>query len=197
MNIGIDIDDTITNTYDVLFNYAQKFTIDELGKEINDVDRSAITKMYTTTFHNWNEEEEKEFFDKYNEEIMKQLKPKLFSAEIIRKLKEENKIYIITSRFDTEKSNVEEVTKKWLKDNFIPYDKLVLNVQNKSAIAKKYDIKIFVDDSIKICEEIVEENIKAFIFDSIINKEYQNEKVTRVYSWPHLYQEIKKYEEEI
>lgn len=197
MNIGIDIDDTITNTYDVLFNYAQKFTIDELGKEINDIDRSTITKMYTTTFHNWNEEEEKEFFDKYNEEIMKQLKPKLFSAEIIRKLKEENKIYIITSRFDTEKSNVEEVTKKWLKDNFIPYDKLVLNVQNKSAIAKKYDIKIFVDDSIKICEEIVEENIKAFIFDSIINKEYQNEKVTRVYSWPHLYQEIKKYEEEI
>lgn len=195
MNIGIDIDDTIANTYDVLFNYAQKFTVDELGKEIKNVDRNAITHMYTTKFHNWNQKEEKEFFDKYNEEIMKQVKPKLFSAETIRKLKEKNKIYIITARFDTEKSNVEEVTKKWLEDNLIPYDKLILNVQNKSEIAKKYNIEIFVDDSIKNCEKMSEENIKTFIFDSIINKEYKNEKIERVYSWPHLYQEINKFRE--
>lgn len=195
MNIGIDIDDTIANTYDVLFNYAQKFTIEELGKNINNIDRKSITNHYTTTFHNWNEEEEKKFFDKYNEEIMKQLKPKLFSSETIKKLKEKNKIYIITARFDTEKSNVEKVTKKWLEINSIPYDKLILNAQNKSEIAKEYDIKIFVDDNIEICKEMLKKNIKAFIFDSIINKEYNNEKIDRVYSWPHLYQEITKIKE--
>lgn len=195
MNIGIDIDDTISNTYDILFNYAQKYTVEYLGKEIKNVDRDTITYKYTTTFHNWDDKEDKEFFDRYNEEIMKQVKPKLFSAETIKKIKEKNKIYIITARFDTEKSNVEEVTKKWLEDNSIPYDKLILNAQNKSEIAKKYNIEIFVDDSIKNCEEISELNIKTFIFDSIINKEYKNEKIDRVYSWPHLYQEINKIKE--
>ncbi len=197
MNIGIDIDDTISNTYDVLFSYAQKYTIEELSKEIKYVDRNAITRMYTTTFHNWNDKEDKEFFDRYNEEIMKQVKPKLFSAETIRKLKEKNKIYIITSRFDTEKSNVEGVTKKWLEDNLIPYDKLILNAQDKVKIAQEKDIDIFVDDSISNCESMANVGIKTYMMDFVVNCNYKNDKVTRVYSWPHLYQEIKKYEEGI
>ena len=32
MRIGIDIDDTISNTYDILFNYAQKYTIEDIKK---------------------------------------------------------------------------------------------------------------------------------------------------------------------
>ena len=30
MNIGIDIDDTIANTYDVLFKYLQEYTKDDI-----------------------------------------------------------------------------------------------------------------------------------------------------------------------
>ena len=65
MRIGIDIDDTISNTYDILFNYAQKYTIEDIKKEIKQVNRNAITHMYTTTFHNWSKEEERNFFDRY------------------------------------------------------------------------------------------------------------------------------------
>ena len=198
MNIGIDIDDTITNTYDVLFNYAQKFTIDELGKEINDVDRSAITKMYTTTFHNWNEEEEKEFFDKYYENIIKEVKPKMYAVETINRLKlEGHKIYLITARFKVDNIDVNKLTKQWVEENNINYDELIIDVQDKLKMAKEKNIDVFIDDSIKNCGTIANGKIKTFMMDSIININYKNEKVTRVYSWPHLYQEIKKYEEEI
>ena len=34
MKIGIDIDDTIANTHDILFSYAQKYTAEDLKKEL-------------------------------------------------------------------------------------------------------------------------------------------------------------------
>ena len=42
MNIGIDIDDTIANTYDVIFNYAQNYTINDIKREIKDVNRNYV-----------------------------------------------------------------------------------------------------------------------------------------------------------
>ena len=50
MNIGIDIDDTIANTYEVLFNYAQKYTIEDL-KRSGKINRNGklYTHMYCTT----------------------------------------------------------------------------------------------------------------------------------------------------
>ena len=146
--------------------------------------------MYTTTFHNWSKEEERNFFDRYYEEIIKQVEPKLFAVETIKRLKKENEIYIITARFDLNKFNIRETTGEWLTKNGILYDELILNAQNKAKIAKQNNIDIFIDDSIKNCEEISKEKIKTFMMDSIINKEYKNDKIKRVYSWPHLYQEI-------
>ena len=100
MNIGIDIDDTISNTYEYLFPYAQQYTINELKKEIKNVNRNALDHMYTTTFHNWNKEEEKEFFRKYYKEILNKVQPKEYAVEVINKLKKQgHKIYLITARF--------------------------------------------------------------------------------------------------
>ena len=59
MIIGIDIDDTISETYAYLFPYAQKYTIEDLGKGIESIDRDCITY--------WNEKERKVFFEKYYE----------------------------------------------------------------------------------------------------------------------------------
>lgn len=191
MNIGIDIDDTISNTYEYLFPYAQKYTIEELNKEIKDVNRNAITHMYISTFHNWTREEQKQFFINYYDKIIKQVKPKLYAVDIINKLKEQgHKIYLITARFQIENFDVESATKKWLKYNNIQYDEFIMNAQDKVSIAKQNNIDVFVDDAIKNCTDMAEVGIKTFIMDSIINLNYQNSKLTRVYSWPHLYQEI-------
>ena len=194
MNIGIDIDDTIANTYDVLFNYAQNYTINDIGKEIKDVNRNIITHMYCTNFHNWNKKEDKEFLDKYYEKTVLKVQPKMYAVENIKRLKESgDKIYLITARFLSDKFDVEKLTKDWLEKYGIPYDKLILNSQNKLIAAKENDIDIFVDDSIKNCTEMAHVGIKTYMMDTIINKNFENENIERVYSWPHLYQKIENY----
>ncbi len=191
MNIGIDIDDTIANTYDVLFNYAQNYTINDIGKEIKDVNRNIITHMYCTNFHNWNKKEDKEFLDKYYEKTVLKVQPKMYAVENIKRLKESgDKIYLITARFLSDKFDVEKLTKDWLEKYGIPYDKLILNSQNKVIAAKENDIDIFVDDSIKNCTEMANVGIKTYMMDTIINKDFESEDIERVYSWPHLYQKI-------
>lgn len=194
MNIGIDIDDTIANTYDVLCNYAQNYTINDMGKEIKDVNRNIITHMYCTNFHNWNKKEDKEFLDKYYEKTVLKVQPKMYAVENIKRLKESgDKIYLITARFLSDKFDVEKLTKDWLEKYGIPYDKLILNSQNKLIAAKENDIDIFVDDSIKNCTEMAHVGIKTYMMDTIINKNFENENIERVYSWPHLYQKIENY----
>jgi len=193
MNIGIDIDDTISNTYEYLFPYAQKYTIQELGKEIKNVNRNAITHMYTTTFHNWNEEEERNFFKKYYEKILKEVQPRKYAAEVIKQWKKQgHKIYLITARFRFDTFNVEEETKKWLEENGIVYDELIINAEDKVKVAQNKKINVFIDDSIKNCRDMAESGIRTFIMDTIINFKFEDEKITRVYSWPHLYQQITK-----
>ena len=194
MNIGIDIDDTIANTYDVLFNYAQNYTINDIRKEIQNVDRNCITHMYCTEFHNWNQKEEKEFLEKYYEKTVLNVQPKIYAVENIKKLKDNgDSIYLITARFPSNKFNIEELTKEWLEKYAIPYDKLILNSENKVIAAKENDIDIFVDDSIKNCTEMANVGIKTYMMDTIINKDFENEDIEKVYSWPHLYQKIENY----
>lgn len=195
MIIGIDIDDTITDTYACIFPYAQKYTIEDLGKKIEDGNRNnCITHMYFEDFHKWKKEECKKFLDKYYEAILLKVKPKLFAVESIKQLKEQgHKIILITARFPSDNFDVKDLTINWLKDNDIYYDELIVNAQNKVEIAKNKKIDIFVDDSISNCEKMEKAQIKTYMMDTIINLNYKNDAIKRVYSWPHLYKQIHNY----
>ena len=194
MNIGIDIDDTIANTYDVLFNYVQEYTIHDIVTDREKANRDIIAQMYYTNFRNGDKKQDKEFFDKYYEKTVLKVKPKRNAVENIKKLKEEgNQIYLITARFPSEKFNIEELTKGWLKKYDIPYDKLILNSENKVITAKEHCIDIFVDDNIKNCTEMAKVGIKTYIMDTIVNKDFIDENIERVYSWSQLYQKIEDY----
>lgn len=183
MNIGIDIDDTISNTYEYLFSYAQKYTVEELGKEIKNVNRNAVTHMYATTFHNWSKEEERNFLLKYYEKVVKKVKPRQYAVEVINQWKKEgHKIYLITARFKFDTFDIEEKTKKWLQENKIEYDELILNAEDKVVVSKNKKIDVFIDDSIKNCKSMAKSGIKTYIMDTIINLNFEDERVTRVYS---------------
>ena len=197
MNIGIDIDDTISDTYEVSFNYAQKFTIEELNKSGKIKKLTNLqTHMYCTDLHQWNEQEEKKFFDKYYKTIIEEVQPKKFAVETIKQLKQKgNTINLITARFESEFFDIKEETIKWLKSNNINYDNLYVNVGDKLTIAKKNNIDIFIDDSFKNCRSMADNGIKIYIMDSRVNGNLNSENIIRVYSWPHLYQEITKIKE--
>lgn len=195
MNIGIDIDDTISNTYETVIPYAQKYQIEELHKSpILDRSGEFATHKYTKVLHNWNEEEENTFWEKYYVSMLPKITAKALASESIKKLSENNKIYLITARWDNEEKEVSKITKKWLEDNDIKYDKLILNAETKLEACKKYNIDIFIDDSFSNCKKLLENGIRTFIMDSQVNRKYNDEKITRVYSWPHICQEVSKIE---
>lgn len=194
MIIGLDIDDTITDTFAIMLACAEKFMIEDLKREIN---INTATKVedttYVQTMHNWNKEDETKFFEKYYRAIIKDTIPYHYAVEIINKLKAEgHEIVLITARYDLPNVSAEEVTKEWLIKNNIQYDKLIVDAQNKGEIARENNIDIFVDDSIKNCISVANEGIKTYIMENKCNVDCNNSAVKRVYSWPHLENELRK-----
>lgn len=195
MNIGIDIDDTISETFETLLPYSQKYTIEDLKKESNIKFRDDLNNhFYIEYMNDWNEEEAKEFWEKYYAEMLKQLNIKKFASEVINKLKREgNKIYLITARWEMRTDNVKEITQKWLKDNDIQYDALFLNAEDKLQLVEENNIDIFIDDSFNNCKKIADNtNVKVYMMNSRVNANFNDEKIKRVFSWPEIDSVIKR-----
>jgi len=194
LRIGIDVDDTITETYETMFAYAQEFNYSILKKECSYKPFYDLPCHKTIEFlHNWTKEELNQYYDMYYDKILKNAKRKTLSKEYINKLKaENNEIIIITARPDTDKVDAEAVTKNWLEENGIAYDEIITNADVKGAIAKEYNIDVFIDDSMENCVDVSNYGIKSYIMDSRTNSKNYDERVKRIYSWPQFYQEIKK-----
>lgn len=192
MNIGIDIDDTIANSFETVFADSQKFDIEVVGNN------GALRNMgktedhhYIEAIYNWSEEQYEQFWITYLMKYITKSQPKIDAPEVIQKLKEEgHKIYIITSRYENEVyPNVIMPTKEWFMKNKIPYDELVMDVQEKAKACKKYGIDLFIDDSITHCRNIEKEGIKTLVYTTTMNQavEVEKEGLTRAYSWPQIY----------
>lgn len=192
MNIGIDIDDTISNTHEVLFSYAQKYTVEVLKREIKEPNEKYLPgNGYIEKFHKWSKEEAENFWKTYYETILKKVTVKTFAKETIIKLKEmENKIYLVTARFEIPEADIKKVTENWLEKNGIEYDYLILNAKDKVAAIKENNIDMLIDDAVSNCIKVSEAGIKTYMMDSIENVGYNIPNVKRLYSWIHAEQEI-------
>ena len=194
MIIGIDIDDTISDTYEVMMNYAQQYTIDELKKEPILKNGNCNTHFYTQYLHDWKNGEDIKFLETYYKKIINEVKPRTLAVEYLKKLHNEgNKIILITARWETEGAEVEKLTKSWIEKYNIPCDKLIINAENKLIAAKQENIDIFIDDSFNNCKLVSDSGIKTYLMDSRTNKELIDQKIERIYSWPHLYMKLKEY----
>jgi len=198
MNIGIDIDDTISETFETLLPYSQKYTIEDLKRKSEiDLRGDLSNHFYIVYVNGWNEQEAKEFWEKYYAEILRQVNIKKFASEVINKLKQEgHKIYLITARWDMRADNVKEITKQWLKENNVVYDELIINASDKLSIAKEKNIDIFIDDSFNNCKSIKDgTNAKVYLMNTKMNENLNDENIKRVYSWPEVYSLISQKEE--
>ena len=192
MNIGIDIDDTISNTFETFLPYMKKFVEQDLNRKL-DLNLSSRVDYYNIIEkYGVSEEEARIFWVNYYVSILESVKPKKSSVEVINQIKEKgNKVFLITARFDDGIVDVKVITEKWLEQNNIKYDKLIINSHNKLEIAKQEEIDIFVDDSIRNCEMISSGNIKTYMFTTENNNYYENEKIEKVISWDEFYEKIK------
>lgn len=102
MNIGIDIDDTMSNSFEIMLADSQIYDIEEM-KGTGDIKNLGSIPTYDQieNMYKWEEEALKKFWYKHFERVLREATPKQYVAETIKKLKEEgNNIYIITARYE-------------------------------------------------------------------------------------------------
>ena len=193
MNIGIDIDGVLLDLERFAIDYGTKFCIEEnLNLKIN------IQEYWEGLKFNWTEEQENKFWNKYIIKYFKQYQPREFASEIIKKLKKEgNKIYIITARNEEglpqeEYGKSQEITKTWLNENNIEYDKLIFTPDSeKLEQCLKNNVEIMIEDSPTNIKNI-SEKIPVIKYNCSYNENILGKNIITTYSWYQIYDIINK-----
>ncbi len=193
MNIGIDIDNVISNFDEALLEEYLKHDNDLKGTGIVNKDLHMTEGMF-----DWTEKEEREFYLANIERIVKTLNVKDGAKEYIDKLKQDgHNIFIITGRDNGEYTNPVEMTQKWLKKNNIYYDKLIFtnayknDKHGKTEKCFENNIDIMIDDSVHICKDCMENNITTLLMDRVFTRKEKG--MTRVKNWKEIYEFISNY----
>ena len=194
MRIGIDIDNVISNFNDTLLTEYILHDKELRNSGIINKDADYIRKG----MFDWNEDEETNFYKNNIERIAKKLGVIEGAKEYIDKLHDDDHIIcIITGRNNGEYKDPYNMTKKWLEDNNIYYDNLILtDAYDKCAKTKQcleHNIDIMIDDSVRICSDCIENGITTILMDTPYNK-YSN--MQRVKSWKEFYEYISNYKED-
>ena len=184
MKIGIDIDDTICDTWDYLIPHLSnyfKIDVDKL-KNIQDAYYTACN----VTFDQYCI-----FAKKYYSKFVMEYKLKENVREMIEKLKQDgHEIIFITARSTKGFDDPYKSSLDYLNMHDIYFDKLLVNVKNKAEKCLEEKIDIFIDDSIDNCKSIADKGINVLLFDASFNKNCSLFK--RVLNWNQVYEEIKK-----
>lgn len=193
MIIGIDIDDTTVVTVKSMVKYGDKYDTEVLGREAKKDNLGKIKdRYYMKALYGWTEEEKFAFFDMYYKNVLEECYPLPNAVEMINKLKNEgNDIIFITARLTNIKNcDTENITKTTLEKNNIPYDKLIMNVDNKLEFCQKYGVEVFIDDSYETCNSLQSNGIKSYLMTTKMNGNIDSGDIERVFSWDEVYEKI-------
>lgn len=183
MKIGIDIDNTITNTLPIIKEYCNMYndTVVKRGLTMHE-DGVASYNLF-----DWTKEENHDFCINYLEKAVLSAKVKENAAEVIRRLKNEgHEIYIISARVEPVFKTPYESTEQYLKDNDIVYDKLIVGSIDKLPYCQKYNLDIFLEDEPRYINDI-SPLIPVIVFDEIFNKQCVGNNIYKVTNWNQVY----------
>lgn len=200
MKIGIDIDDTTVITVKSMIKYADIYDTQILGRKGTNGNLGLIqNRYYLKVLYGWDDKTKFDFFDTYYKNVLEECSPMPNAAETITKLKDEgNEILFITARLTQIKNcDTENITIKTLKDNNIPYDKLIINASDKLKFCMENGIEIFIEDSYDKCKQLEENGIKTYLMTTKMNENIDAGNIERVKNWNEIYQKAKSYIERI
>ena len=185
MNIGIDIDNVISNFDEVL---KKEFLIHD--KELRNTGIINPEAYMTKGMFDWTDDEIWTFYLENIGRITPSLDVIEGASKYIKKLKQDgHTIYIISGRDNGEYTDSYNMTKNWLEKYDITYDKLFLvdayNSHSKTEICLENNVDIMIDDSKRMCTDIKKHGIRAFIMDTPYNRDTNEFK--RVCSWKEIY----------
>ena len=186
MVIGIDMDDTICSTNELIIDVADRYDKEVLGGSgVKDVNAYEFTEMM-----GWPEGMKGKFFADRLEYIMSNSPIKPHAREIINKLHDEgNQIVIISFRKDKYLTDPYKLTEKWLKDNDVKYDKLFVNTGTKEDECLENNVKLFIDDKESHCEDVSKVGVNVLLFTNAYN--HDENRFKRVDNWLEVYDYIK------
>lgn len=181
LTIAIDIDDTITNTFDFMIPYVAEFySIDIEYLKNNNISYTTLTKEM--------KKRELEFAQTYFEKVIPNVPIKEDAAEYIRKIKKlGHKIIILTARSPLFYTDPYKISEEYLKKHNIVYDEIICSF-DKAGKCKEYNVDILIDDSINNCTSVKEKGMKALLFNCKPN--LNNLEHTKAYSWKDVYHYI-------
>lgn len=190
MNIGFDIDDTLTNGYQHAKNvYKKHFKTSGKHYAPNKKKPNTIAEMYK-----WTKEEFDNVFYQIKQQLMHNHPVNKHAKKVLQTLKKQgHTIFIISRRFS---KNAYERSQKWLKDNNLPYDKLIVNAGDKLQACKEHNIHFFVDDLVSVCDNLNKNGIKAYVLKTRFNQE-KSTVSPRVNSLEEFMQAVLSHEEEL
>jgi uncharacterized protein len=182
MNIGIDIDNTITNTQEVILDYVRIFDREnDLRTRVN-LDHYSLEDSLR-----WDTELIIRFLSTYLTDIYQHVAPKPYALEVIRDLHQRHSITLITSRNQRDQT-IKATTLEWLSRNQIEYDKLVMNSTSNMHHFSKLEscldnnIDVMIEDHHDISLEL-SRIIPVVMFDYPYNAHLDATNITRVRDW--------------
>lgn len=184
--IGIDIDDTITNTSGSIKDYVIKHS-----DEFEDSNQLFSDCHHILAGHKISNDT-RNFLDNIFPDLIENVALRENALDVMNNLKNEGyKMALITARADDYfPKGAELITIDYLKKHSIPYDVLVTNSVNKKQACINYKVDIMIDDSVSCCEALKEAGLKTLLFTTDINKDI-NTDIPRVNNWLEIYEILK------
>ena len=188
MKIGIDIDDTVMNTIEVIEEAALDFDKYFLANK----GYQDITKYDFHERFYWTSEEKKAFFNYFRKnKLYLKATPKGDALYYLEKLyKEGYEIYFLTRRSNDEKLDILGITKDDLTKKGFKYHDCYIGLSKKGEACKDLGIDVFIDDSVMQIEDVNKYGIKTILVDNWYNKEYEGLKAQ---GFQEIYNTIRKW----
>lgn len=186
MVIGIDMDDTICSTNELIIVQADKYDKEVLGGTgVKDESAYEFTEMM-----GWEKEMKGQFFKDRLEYIMSHAEIKPGAKEVINRLHDEgNKIIIISFRKGKYLEDPSALTKEWLERYGIKYDKIYTDTGSKVDECLENNVKLFIDDKESHCEDVSNAGVDVILFTNAYN--HAENRFVRKDNWNDIYDYIK------
>lgn len=169
MRIGIDLDDTICNTTEIVQKRAEKYASIQHLNPLDIMNDEALKNV---------------FFRKYLEDIYTNVEIKEEARNVLKRIKNRgNQLYIITARDSSQYPHIEnvmEITSNWLKNHNIKIDEVIIGVygEEKANVCKEKNIDLMIDDDPYNYKMILAKGIKCLLFDDYEKYDLKDNYVT-------------------
>lgn len=183
MHIGIDIDDTITNSWECLIPYYTK--IFNISEDILHTSKP----YYNAVSHLMSLEEYYKLMLPVYDEVIPNVTLKPYVKETIDKLYDLGyHVTFITAR-GKDHTDAYKTSKEYLDKHHIKYDKIMTNIHDKAKACHEENVTLFIDDSARNCEDVASSGIETLMFETYYNKDYQD--VKHIKDWNEVYEYLK------